>query len=273
MALHTGEAQLRTGDYYGSVVNRCARLRALGHGGQVLLSGVTAELVRESLPDGCGLQDLGQYYLKDLSAPERIWQLTHADLPSEFLPLESVEGHGRHLPVQLTSFVGRELDVEEVSQRVRSARLVTLTGAGGIGKTRLALEAARGVEVDFNDGVWLVELASIGDASLVTQAVTGTIGVHEQAGQALITTLINAIGSRRMLLILDNCEHLIDRCAELADTLLRVLPVADSSCHKSRTDGHRRRNRVACAVACRSGGSRGRGDAGSGGVTVGTPIR
>jgi class 3 adenylate cyclase len=214
IALHTGEAQLRTGDYYGSVVNRCARLRALAHGGQVLLSGVTAELVHESLPDGCGLQDLGQYYLKDLSAPERVWQLTHADLPSEFLPLESVEARSGHLPAQLTSFLGRELDLEEVTQLLRSFRLVTLTGSGGIGKTRLALEVARGVEVDFSDGVWLVELASLADASLVTQAVAGTVGVHEQPGQALIATLINSIGSRRVLLIIDNCEHLIDRCAE-----------------------------------------------------------
>ena len=224
IALHTGEAQLRAGDYYGSVVNRCARLRALAHGGQVLLSGVTAELVRDSLPEGCGMRDLGQYYLKDLSAPERVWQLTHPELPAEFLPLASAEGQSRHLPAQLTSFVGRELDMEGVSRLLRSARLVTLTGAGGIGKTRLALETARDMEVDFGDGVWLVELASVADSSLVTQTVAGTLSVREQPQQALITSLINAIGARRVLLILDNCEHLIERCAELADTLLRGCP-------------------------------------------------
>jgi predicted ATPase/class 3 adenylate cyclase len=226
MALHTGEAQLRSGDYYGSAVNRCARLRALAHGGQVLLSGVTAELVRDGLPAGCRLRDLGQHYLKDLSAPERIWQLTHAELPAEFLPLASVEGQSRHLPTQLTSFVGREVEIEAVSRLSRSARLVTLTGAGGIGKTRLALEAARQVEVDFPDGVWLVELASLADAAVVTQAVAGSLGVYEQPQQALIATLINAIGARRLLLILDNCEHLIERCAELAEALLRGCPSA-----------------------------------------------
>jgi predicted ATPase/class 3 adenylate cyclase len=224
IALHTGEAQLRTGDYYGSAVNRCARLRGLAHGGQVLLSGVTAELVRDSLPVGCGLRDLGQHYLKDLSAPERIWQLTHAELPVEFLPLASSEGQGRHLPAQLTSFVGREVEMESVSQLVRSARLVTLTGAGGIGKTRLALEAARALAVDFGDGVWLVELASLADASLVTQSVADSLGVHEQPRQALIATLIDALGARRVLLIIDNCEHVIERCAELAETLLRGCP-------------------------------------------------
>ncbi|MBV9326948.1 MAG: tetratricopeptide repeat protein [Chloroflexi bacterium] len=224
IALHTGEAQLRAGDYYGSAVNRCARLRALAHGGQVLLSGVTAELVRDSLPQGCSLRDLGQHYLKDLSAPERIWQLTHCDLPAEFLPLASAEAQGRHLPAQLTSFVGREVDIEGVLRLLRSARLVTLTGAGGIGKTRLALEAAADVEADFGDGVWLVELASLADSSLVTQTVAASLGVHEQPQQALITSLINAIGGRRVLLILDNCEHLIERCAELADTLLRGCP-------------------------------------------------
>jgi predicted ATPase/class 3 adenylate cyclase len=224
VALHTGEAELREGDYYGSAVNRCARLRAVAHGGQVLVSQATVDLAQDALPVGAGLRALGEHRLRDLTRPEPVHQLLHPDLPADFPPLRSLDSVPHNLPIQLTSFVGRERELAEIVTLLAAHRLVTLTGAGGCGKTRLALQAAADAQETFPDGVWLVELAPLSDPDLVPQAVAQALGVIDQPGQPLLTTLVNALRSRHLLLVLDNCEHLLDVSATLVETLLRGCP-------------------------------------------------
>jgi hypothetical protein len=171
VALHSGEARAQEGDYYGATVNRIARLLSAAHGGQIVLSQATAALVGTHLPEGVHLRDLGEHRLKDLTKPEQIFQVAHPSLPSDFPPLRSLESFRHNLPVQLTSFVGRGKETAEVKALLRGTRLLTLTGAGGVGKTRLALQVATEVLEDYPDGVWLVELASLSDPAFVPQAV------------------------------------------------------------------------------------------------------
>src|SRR5439155_301480 len=165
VALHTGEADLRKGDYYGPAVNRCARLRSAGHGGQILLCLATQEIVRDQLPDGASLRDLGERRLKDLIRPERVFQLLHPDLPQEFPPLNTLDLRPNNLPAQATPLVGRETEVAAVRDLLRrdDVRLVTLTGPGGTGKTRLGLQVAADMVDEFESGVFFVELAPITD--------------------------------------------------------------------------------------------------------------
>ncbi|HEY8744448.1 MAG TPA: adenylate/guanylate cyclase domain-containing protein, partial [Chloroflexota bacterium] len=224
MALHTGEADLRDGDYYGSAVNRCARLRAITHGGQTLVSQATAHLIRDGLPLDAGLRDLGDQRLSDLSRPERVYQLLHPDLPAEFPPLRSLTALPHNLPLQLTSFIGRERELGELTRRLQTARLLTLTGSGGAGKTRLALQVAAELVPRYPDGVWLAELAPLADPALVRRTVAAAVGVREAPGQAILDTLLAALREKRLLLVLDNCEHVLDACARLADALLRGCP-------------------------------------------------
>jgi predicted ATPase/class 3 adenylate cyclase len=224
MALHTGEADVRDGDYYGSAVNRCARLRALAHGSQVLLSATTARLAQEGMTGESGLRDLGLHHLKDLHQPEQVFQLTHPALPSDFPALRSLESLPNNLPVQLTSFIGREKEMAEVKRHLAGARLLTLTGSGGAGKTRLALQVAADVLETYPEGTWLVELASVTDGAFVPQAVASALGVTETQGNSLTATLLSLLAGKRMLLLLDNCEHLIQPCAELVETMLRACP-------------------------------------------------
>lgn len=224
MALHTGEAELREGDYYGTAVNRCARLRALAHGAQILLSSTTAKLVEEGLAAGLSLRDLGLHHLKDLQLPERVFQVVHPELPDDFPPLRSLESLPNNLPVQLSSFVGREREMEEVKRHLAAARLLTLSGAGGAGKTRLALQVAADILDEYPDGAWFVELASIADEALVPQAVASSLGIRESAGSSVAAMLGGRLAGRSLLLLLDNCEHLIRACAAMADMLLRLCP-------------------------------------------------
>jgi class 3 adenylate cyclase len=184
MALHVGVAEERDGDYFGPPVNRVARLLSAAHGGQVLLSLPTQELVRDQLPAGTSLMDLGDRRLKDLFRPERIFQLLAAGLPSEFPPLRTLEAYRNNLPLQPTPLIGREKEVAEVCQRLSrpEVRLLTLTGAGGTGKTRLGLQAAAELAEVFEDGVFFVSLAAIRDAELVVPAMAGTLGVKEAGG-------------------------------------------------------------------------------------------
>src|SRR5262245_22365319 len=183
LALHTGEADLRAGDYYGSAVNRCARLRGVAHGGQALLSAATADLVRDALPDGVALRELGEHRLSDLARPERVFQLLAPDIGADFPPLRSLGARPHNLPLQLTSFVGRERELAAVREHLLdpAVRLLTLTGPGGVGKTRLALQVvAELVDVDaFGDGVWLVTLAPLADPALVAPTVARTLGLPE----------------------------------------------------------------------------------------------
>jgi len=222
-ALHTGTAQERASDYFGPNVNRVARLM-IGAGGQTLLSHSTETLVRDSLPPGAGLQDLGRHHLKDLQRPEQIFQLLHADIHADFPPLKSLDALPHNLPEQLTSFVGREAELARIKERLEGARLLTLTGSGGGGKTRLALQAAADLLEKYPDGIWLVELAALTDPALVPQAVAAALGVREQPGRTVTDSLVERLKPRTTLLILDNCEHLAESCAPLADALLRACP-------------------------------------------------
>lgn len=227
LALHCGPAEQRDGDYYGAAVNRCARLRAIAHGGQTLLSEAVAEAVRDHLPEGAALRSLGLHRLKDLTAPERVFQLVHPDLPAAFPPVRSLTTLSHNLPAQLTSFVGREAAIVHVRGLLAGgggARLVTLIGAGGAGKTRLALQVAADLLDEYPDGVWLAELAALADPALVPHAVAAAVGVHEQADRTLMATLQEALRPRQLLLVLDNCEHLVTACAAVAEALLRSCP-------------------------------------------------
>jgi predicted ATPase/DNA-binding SARP family transcriptional activator len=224
MALHTITAQERAGDYFGPTFNRLARLLGTGHGGQILLSQATAELVRDQLPEGANLRDLGERRLPDLSRPEPIFQLVVPDLPASFSPLRSLEAFRHNLPLQLTRFIGRERQMAEVKQLLGTSRLVTLTGAGGCGKTRLALQVAARMLEHFPEGVWLVELAPLADPALAPQTVATALGVQEAPSQPLLQTLVEQLRPRQLLLVLDNCEHVVGACAQLAEGLLQRCP-------------------------------------------------
>ncbi len=224
MGLHTGEPFSAETGYVGIDVHRAARICAAGHGGQILLSVTTRDLVEDDLPEGMSLSELGNYRLKDLARPQRIFQVVAPDLPANFPPLRSLDFLPNNLPVQLTSFIGREREVAEVKRLQLTTRLLTLTGAGGAGKTRLALQVAAEVLEDFKDGVWLVSLAALADPALVPQAVASALGVPEQPVHPLSETLAGYLRSKSLLLLLDNCEHLLSTCAHLAEALLTGCP-------------------------------------------------
>jgi predicted ATPase/class 3 adenylate cyclase/DNA-binding CsgD family transcriptional regulator len=225
MALHSGEAQLRDeGNYFGPVVNRCARLRELAHGAQVLVSRATHDLVADQLPEEVSLKDLGSHRLKDLGRPEETFQLCHPDLSDDFPALRSLDSRPHNLPAQLTRFIGREQEIRTVTELVERDRLVTLTGAGGCGKTRLALQVAAGLVADHPDGVWWVDLAAISDPDLVPNTVGAAMGIREVPGESFTATLERVCANRHTLVLLDNCEHLIEACAELCDVILRSCP-------------------------------------------------
>jgi predicted ATPase/class 3 adenylate cyclase len=223
VSLHTGTAEERDRDYFGPTLNRVARLLGAGHGGQILLSEATRLLVEEALPEGTALRDLGQHRLKDLSTPERIAQLVVSGLRVEFPPLLSLDVLPNNLPRQLTSFVGRTKELGEINTLLQRTSLLTLTGSGGAGKTRLALQVAAEMIESFPNGVWLVELTALTDPALVTQTAAMAIGVHEEH-RPLIQTLVDYLRPRSLLLLLDNCEHVLTASAELVQTLLQHCP-------------------------------------------------
>jgi predicted ATPase/class 3 adenylate cyclase/DNA-binding CsgD family transcriptional regulator len=226
IGVHTGEVELRDeANYVGPVPNRAARLRDLAHGGQTVLSGPTCDIVADLLPPGAWLRELGSHLLRGLTRPERIVQLCHPDLPVAFPPLRTPQGTARHLPLPLTKFVGRAAEIAEVHALVSGHRLVTLTGAGGAGKTRLALEFARDVTNEFADGVWPVDLAPVTDPHGVALAVVRALGLVDQPGRSTMDTLLGFLDGRHALLVVDNCEHLLDACARLVDALLAASPV------------------------------------------------
>jgi predicted ATPase/class 3 adenylate cyclase/Tfp pilus assembly protein PilF len=224
MGLHTGEPVLTSEGYVGMDIHRAARICAAGHGGQTLLSATTRTLVADELPAGSRLRDLGSHRLKDLPHPERLFQLILDGLPSEFPPLRSLGARPNNLPLQLTRFFGREREIDAVRQHLVGSRLVTLAGPGGTGKTRLALQVASELMPDLPDGAWQAELAPLSDPALLPQAVATAVGVREEAGRSVVQTLCEALRPRRMLLILDTCEHLLDSCASLALALLQACP-------------------------------------------------
>lgn len=226
IGLHTGEVQLRDeNNYVGPAINRTARLRELAHGGQTVLSGTTSDLTADSLPDDAWLTDLGTHPLRDLPRPERVIQLCHPDLCNEFGPLRLREAVGaQHLPAQLTSFVGRDEEMLEVGDLLAANRLVTLTGAGGVGKTRLAVEVAAAVAENYDDGAWSIDLAPITDPDLVPITAARALGLPDQPGRSPENSLRHFVGDRHILVVLDNCEHLLDATAALISTLLAACP-------------------------------------------------
>src|SRR5215203_4806389 len=230
MALHAGSTEERDCDYFGPPVDRVARLLSAAHGAQVLLSLTAQELVRDQLPAGAAVMNLGEHRLKDLFRPERVFQLVAPGLPSEFPPLRTLESHPNNLPLQPTPLVGREREVEEISERLRSEQvhLLTLTGPGGTGKTRLALQAAADLLEEFEDGVFFVALATITDPELVPSTIAGPLGVKESAEQPLLETLKSFLQQKHLLLLLDNFEQVLEAAplvGELvaADPKLKIL--------------------------------------------------
>lgn len=224
MGLHTGEPLSRSGDYVGLDVHRAARVAAAGHGGQVLVSDATHGLVAKDLPEGVELRDLGEHRLKDLAHPHRLFQVVTADLPRDFPELRSLNARPHNLPIQLTSFIGREKDIAEVKRLLGTARLVTLTGSGGAGKTRLAFQVAADVLVDYPDGAWLADMAPIAEPAFVPKTVASALNVPEQPGRDMTETLVDAVRPKAMLLVLDNCEHLLVACRDLTVALRRTCP-------------------------------------------------
>ena len=222
MGIHTGKAEVQeNGEYHGYLaMSHIQRLMSAGHGGQVLVSAATQELLMEDLPEDVSLHDLGEHRLKDLIRPEYIDQLVIPGLPVDFPPLKTLDMYRHNLPTQLTSFIGREKEMSQVARAIRDHRLVTLTGPGGAGKTRLSLQIAADLIEQFTDGVWFVELAPISDPELLPKAILSAFGVVEQPGRAILGQLTDYVREKQLLLVLDNCEHIIEACAKLADTLL-----------------------------------------------------
>jgi len=221
MGIHTGEALERDEDYFGPVVNESARLMSAGHGGQILISETAASIASDAVPDGVALIDLGQHRLRDVDNTVRVFQVTYPGLDDVFPGLRTESETRHNLPNRLASFVGRNADLEELGALVMNSRLVTLTGPGGSGKTTLATEFARGSLDSYPDGVWFVDLAAIDDGALVTHAVASVLDIRERPGRPLRDSVITAAGAMSILLILDNCEHLVDAAAELVGALVR----------------------------------------------------
>ena len=232
MALHVGTVELRENDFFGQPLHRVGLLLSAAHGGQVLLSMAIEELLRDRIPPPMGLHSLGEHRLRDFDRPETIFQLLHPDLPAEFPPLKSLDHPPlsnsadvpNNLPQQLTSFIGREKEIVEIRHLLSQTHLLTLTGSGGAGKTRLALQLGTEALPDYPDGVWLVELAPLADPALVPQTVASVLGQTEQAGKAFTQVLTEHLKTKKTLLLLDNCEHVLTACARLTDLLIRSCP-------------------------------------------------
>ena len=224
MGLHTGTAELRDGDYYGSELNRAARLMSVAHGGQVVVSQITEQLIREVIPPEVDIVDLGEHRLRDLAAPMRVFQLTRPELARDFPPLRSVDVLDGNLPVQISSFVGRDRELLRLRELAVDRRLLTLTGVGGVGKTRLALHAAVEQLPAFPGGAWLVELARTGDPDAVASVMVAALGAAAQPGRSDTDIVCDHLASSRSLVLLDNCEHVLDAAADLAVAVLDRCP-------------------------------------------------
>ena len=224
MGLHTGYADERNADYFGPAVNRVARLMSIGHGGQVLLSGSTRELAHSDLPTGVSLIDLGSHRLKDLTEPEEVWQLKIEDIPAEFPPLRSLDALPNNLPIQRTTFIGRDQDVAAVKELVSRHRLLTLVGSGGVGKTRVAMQVAADLLDHYPDGVWFADFAPITDPELVSSVIAQVLGISQQEGKRVDESIPPWLKRKKLLLILDNCEHVLEPVAAIAAAIIGTAP-------------------------------------------------
>lgn len=226
IGIHTGDVRLRDeGNYVGATINKAARLRDLAHGGQTVLSGAAAELVADGLPPGAWLVELGTHRLRDLPRAERVVQLCHQDVAVEFPPLRVTDDSAKgSLPVQLTNFIGRRDELTELRTVLSDNRLLTLTGAGGVGKTRLALELAAAVAGDFPGGAWCVDLAPIPHPDVIAVTVALALGLPDQPGLSTIGNVVRFVGDRAVLLVVDNCEHMLDGTSSIITQLLGRCP-------------------------------------------------
>jgi predicted ATPase/class 3 adenylate cyclase len=226
MGIHTGEAKLQAaGDYHGYLtMSLVQRLMSAGHGGQILLSNAAENLLRGQLPKDMSLRDMGEHKFKDVTQSVRVFQVVALDLQSDFPSLRALDVFPNNLPTQLTSFVGREKELAHVKKLLHDARMLTLIGPGGTGKTRLSIQAANEVLNQYPDGVWLVELAPISDGSLVSRTTTIAIGLREEPQRQIMDVLCEYLHDKRLLLVLDNCEHLVDACARMSDKILHAAP-------------------------------------------------
>jgi predicted ATPase/class 3 adenylate cyclase len=216
MGIATGEAELRRDDYFGAVLNRAARIMAAGHGGQILIDGATAELL-----SGVNLADFGARRLRDISKPINVFQVVADGLRTDFPALRTLDSTPGNLRPPGTSFVGRDAEIADLQTALKAHRLVTLTGPGGVGKTRLAVEVAARLAREFSDGVWVIELAPVGDPTAVAEAVAATLGITQQPGMNLADSVAAALEGRSRLLVFDNCEHVLDATSELIDAILQ----------------------------------------------------
>ena len=223
MGLHTGAAKPIEGDYHGPAVNRCARIMGVAHGGQVLLSPSTRELAAPA-PADVSFLDLGTHRLRDLSAAVNLYQVLHPKLPTRFPPPASLDALQTNLPAELSSFVGRQTELPRLAEVLGRTRLLTITGVGGVGKTRIALQLAANEAEAFADGVWLVSLGGLTDPALVTPEVASALRIGEQPGRTWIESIIWFLRQREALLVLDNCEHVIDEVVTLVEAVLRACP-------------------------------------------------
>jgi predicted ATPase/class 3 adenylate cyclase len=225
IGLHTAEAVIVDDSGYASLpINRCARLMAAAHGGQIVVSGATEALVRDELPDGIGLIDLGEHRLRDLGRPLQVFQLIRADHPEDFPPLRSLDAFPGNLPAQVSSFIGRQAEVSRVASALEDSRVVTVTGVGGVGKTRMANQVAAELLPHYREGAWLVELAPVRDPNGVVAAVAAVFRLTSRTGQSLEESLLEMLANKQMLLVLDNCEHLVGAVARFVTRLERECP-------------------------------------------------
>jgi predicted ATPase/class 3 adenylate cyclase len=220
MGLHTCQAELRDGDYYGSAVNRAARLMSVAHGGQIVVSLATEELSRDALPPDVSLLDLGEHRLRDLTHVERVFQLCASELSAEFPPLRSLDALPGNLPRQLTSFIGRHEELVELDKLMHASRLITLTGTGGVGKTRLSVQLAAELLHDFPDGAWFFDLSAVSDAESLVQVVATTLSVPPRPGLSLEEAVLELLRSKRALAVVDNCEHLVEAAGRFVEGML-----------------------------------------------------
>ena len=237
MAVHSGVAELRDGDYYGPALNRAARLMAAGHGGQILLSLATEELVRDHLPPDIALRDMGERRLKDLIRSKRVFQVIAPDLPTEFPPLKTLDSRPNNLPAQMTPFIGRDNEIRVIKEQLSNAkvRLLTLSGVGGTGKTRLALQAAAEMVDEFEHGVFFIPMAALNDTALVLPTIAHAFAVREAVGRPFREELQDYLREKQLLLVLDNFEQLIDAGPLITDLLksaprLKVLVTSRKCC-------------------------------------------
>src|SRR4051812_30489541 len=228
IALHTAEAQLRDeGNYFGVALSRCARVRAIAHGGQTLLTGTSHDLVVDALPEDASLVDLGVHRLRDLGRPEHVYALAHPELPADLPPPVSLDALPHNLPYQLTTFIGREAELEQVGEALAGTRLLTLIGAGGCGKTRLALQLSADALERYPDGAWLVELAPLAEAERVPAALVAALALRPPAGVPDVDAAITHLADARALVVLDNCEHVLEASGALVEAILRACPDVD----------------------------------------------